>query len=169
METSKPLFCRSCQTKTHHIRVLKYDWGYSCTICLTWQHQSLWEQIQKEYTNQVIAWFKRIIDANKYNNTVLEEMKERCQDIINTHYITESEIADLGNYIWEDWEYHLSKRFPAPDINDLEVPDDVIDWDRVGKFLVDKFSLNLYDDDYFDECEEEDELVSVYNSFSSNL
>ncbi len=162
METSKSLFCRSCQIKTQHTRVLKYDWGYSCNVCQTWQHHSLWEQIQKEYTNQVIDWFMRIIVANKYNNTVLEEMKERCQDIINTHYITQSEIADLGDYVWEDWEYHLSQRYPTPDINNSEVPEEAVDWAEVGKFLVNRFLLSLYPDDYFDEDEEEEqEFISA--------
>lgn len=33
--------------KTYHKRALKYDWGYSCDICGTWQHQSQLIEIQQ--------------------------------------------------------------------------------------------------------------------------
>ncbi len=40
LDLSKFLYCRNCGMKTHHYRDLKYDWGYSCRTCQTWQHQS---------------------------------------------------------------------------------------------------------------------------------
>ncbi|MCC5668179.1 hypothetical protein LC653_31040 [Nostoc sp. CHAB 5784] len=40
LDLSKFLYCRHCEMKTHHYKDLKYDWGYSCRICRTWQHQA---------------------------------------------------------------------------------------------------------------------------------
>jgi hypothetical protein len=46
IDLSKFLYCRNCEMKTHHYKDLKYDWGYSCRICQTWQHQSQLIDIQ---------------------------------------------------------------------------------------------------------------------------
>lgn len=46
LDLSKFLYCRNCEMKTHHYKDLKYDWGYSCRICQTWQHQSQLIDIQ---------------------------------------------------------------------------------------------------------------------------
>ncbi|MFL9455918.1 MULTISPECIES: hypothetical protein [Nostocales] len=54
MEHSKILYCRNCQLKTHHTRVLKYDWGYSCNCCGTWQHQSVLLELQQGYAARSI-------------------------------------------------------------------------------------------------------------------
>jgi hypothetical protein len=40
--------------KTHHYKDLKYDWGYSCRICQTWQHQSQLASIQQGYAAKAI-------------------------------------------------------------------------------------------------------------------
>lgn len=51
---TKSLYCRNCDTKTQHRRILKYDWGYSCNVCQTWQHQSILAEILKSYAAQII-------------------------------------------------------------------------------------------------------------------
>lgn len=51
---SKLLQCRSCELRTQHTKTLKYDWGYSCKICQTWQHQSQLFDIQHGYAAQMI-------------------------------------------------------------------------------------------------------------------
>jgi len=40
--------------KTQHYKDLKYDWGYSCRICQTWQHQSQLISIQQGYPAKMI-------------------------------------------------------------------------------------------------------------------
>jgi hypothetical protein len=40
--------------KTHHYKDLKYDWGYSCRICQTWQHQCQLIDIQQGYAAKMI-------------------------------------------------------------------------------------------------------------------
>ena len=40
--------------KSHHYKDLKYDWGYSCRICQTWQHQSQLISIQQGYAAKAI-------------------------------------------------------------------------------------------------------------------
>ncbi|RCJ15034.1 hypothetical protein A6S26_34710 [Nostoc sp. ATCC 43529] len=40
--------------KTHHYRDFKYDWGYSCRVCQTWQHQSKLASIQQSHTAKMI-------------------------------------------------------------------------------------------------------------------
>lgn len=54
LDLSKFLYCRNCEMKTHHYRDLKYDWGYSCRICQTWQHQSQLISIQQGYAARAI-------------------------------------------------------------------------------------------------------------------
>lgn len=75
---SKFLYCRNCQMKTHHYRDLKYDWGYSCRICQTWQHQSQLASIQQGYAAKVIieALGSEYIS---YCDGTLEEFVEAAQ------------------------------------------------------------------------------------------
>jgi hypothetical protein len=54
LDLSQFLYCRNCGMKTHHYRDLKYDWGYSCRICQTWQHQSQLISIQQGYAAREI-------------------------------------------------------------------------------------------------------------------
>ncbi|MFN6565636.1 hypothetical protein [Dendronalium sp. ChiSLP03b] len=54
LDLSKLLYCRNCGMKTHHYRDLKYDWGYSCKVCQTWQHQSQLASIQQSYAAKMI-------------------------------------------------------------------------------------------------------------------
>gem|GEM_PF-4470080 len=54
LETTKFLYCRNCEMKTQHYKDLKYDWGYSCRICQTWQHQSQLISIQQGYPAKMI-------------------------------------------------------------------------------------------------------------------
>jgi hypothetical protein len=54
MKNSKILYCRNCASQTEHRRMLKYDWGYSCDKCQTWQHQSVLLEIQQNYAAKSI-------------------------------------------------------------------------------------------------------------------
>ncbi|WP_193200914.1 hypothetical protein [Nostoc sp. MG11] len=54
LDLSKFLYCRNCEIKTYHRKILKYDWGYGCTICDTWQHQSQLISIQQSYAAKAI-------------------------------------------------------------------------------------------------------------------
>lgn len=54
LDLSKFLYCRNCGMKSHHYKDLKYDWGYSCRICTTWQHESLLLEIQQGYAAKMI-------------------------------------------------------------------------------------------------------------------
>ncbi|NJR72969.1 MAG: hypothetical protein HC773_03240 [Scytonema sp. CRU_2_7] len=51
---SKFLYCRNCQFKTAHSKTLKSDWGYSCNICQTWQHECVLAEIQQSYAAREI-------------------------------------------------------------------------------------------------------------------
>lgn len=78
LDLSKFLYCRNCEMKTHHYKDLKYDWGYSCRACQTWQHQSQLISIQQGYAA------KTIIEAlaNEYvscHDQTLEEFIEAAQ------------------------------------------------------------------------------------------
>ncbi|WP_026736153.1 hypothetical protein [Fischerella sp. PCC 9605] len=53
-EGSRFLYCRNCEFKTAHIKTLKSDWGHSCSICQTWQHQSVLATIQQSYAAKQI-------------------------------------------------------------------------------------------------------------------
>jgi hypothetical protein len=55
LDLSKILYCRNCEMKTHHYKDLKYDWGYSCRICQTWQHQSQLISIRQGYAAKAIT------------------------------------------------------------------------------------------------------------------
>ncbi|BAY14159.1 hypothetical protein [Calothrix sp. NIES-2098] len=55
LDLSKFLYCRNCGMKTQHYKDLKYDWGYSCRTCTTWQHQSQLFEIQQGYPAALIV------------------------------------------------------------------------------------------------------------------
>ncbi|MUG92772.1 hypothetical protein F7734_10045 [Scytonema sp. UIC 10036] len=57
MGNSKILYCRNCASQTNHRKILKYDWGYTCARCGTWQHQSVLLELQQSYAA------KSILDA----------------------------------------------------------------------------------------------------------
>jgi hypothetical protein len=75
MYSSQFLYCRNCNFKTHHRYTLKYDWGYSCDICGTWQHQCILPDIQQGYAAKIIQ-DSLAKDEIKWCNGTLEELIE---------------------------------------------------------------------------------------------
>jgi hypothetical protein len=64
--------------KTHHYKDLKYDWGYSCKICQTWQHQSQLIDIQNGCAAKAIL---KVIGSEyiSYCDSTLEEFIEAAE------------------------------------------------------------------------------------------
>jgi len=64
--------------KTHHRKILKYDWGYGCTICDTWQHQSQLIDIQ---TGRAAKMILNSMAHNEvyYADCTLQEFIEAAQ------------------------------------------------------------------------------------------
>ena len=78
LDLSKFLYCRNCEMKTHHYKDLKYDWGYSCRICQTWQHQCQLIDIQQGYAAKMIL--DSIADNEIYYcNGTLQEFIEAAE------------------------------------------------------------------------------------------
>lgn len=78
IDLSKFLYCRNCEIKTHHYKDLKYDWGYSCRSCQTWQHQSQLISIQQGCAAKAII---KAIGSEyiSYCESTLEEFVEAAQ------------------------------------------------------------------------------------------
>ncbi|PAX54881.1 hypothetical protein [Brunnivagina elsteri] len=84
MYSSQFLYCRNCNFKTYHRPTLKYDWGYSCDICGTWQHQCMLTDIQQGYAAKIIQ-DGLTKDEIKWCNGTLEELIEAAH-ALNLEY-----------------------------------------------------------------------------------
>lgn len=85
----------------------------------------------------------------------LKKCARRVQQTIDSQYLDPECLDCVGETAWDDWTDHLDRRYPPP-----EVDRETVDWEAIGKFLVEWLNLNLWVDTWF----EDDEFESGENA-----
>ena len=99
-------------------------------------------------TDMMIRWMDKLCKIWR------DELKERCQGTISIHLITnqEDDLEEFGSLCWDDFtnSNRIMRYCPPPTIDPHP---EVITWASVGRFLVERLKLELFE---VDEYEEED-------------
>lgn len=98
--------------KTHHYRDFKYDWGYSCKICQTWQSQHQLFQIQQGYPAALI------IDSIKDGEIKLTG--GNLQDFIEAAHALELEYNYEDGYDFIAWHLDDEEKVAKIKISTME-------------------------------------------------
>ncbi len=106
LDLSKFLYCRECSMKTYHFRSLKYDWGYSCKICQTWQHQSQLIDIQNGCAAKAIL---KALGSEyiSYSDSTLEEFIEAAEALDMDYDYQKTE----DGYDFQSWHLENDETF----------------------------------------------------------
>lgn len=91
-------------------------------------------------TKSVINWCHQLFSAH------MEEIKERVQGTVKIYQITEEDIDTLAEISVEDWTNfdNLIRQYPPPAIEP-----EVVNWEAVGRVLMEKSSLRWWTEQEF--------------------
>lgn len=93
---------------------------------------------------QIIDWFQNIWDSHKYDRNTRREITDHIQGDINSNHFEENDLAELGEWVWDDFsELEIVRQdYPQPEINKESV-----DWEQFGDFLADLLDIEPYEYD----------------------
>lgn len=86
-------------------------------------------------TQLVINWLKDIIPL------FFEPLRDRGDDLINRLYLESSSLNYIGMRLFEDLTNYLDCPYQPP-----EIEIEIVRWETVGRFLVERLSLKLWHD-----------------------